>query len=326
LKIVVVFIVDINKMTYSIVIPIAKYMRLYTNEYKKIKPHKEEHSNFRRFFEISWKLHCYNLDFKEIDTIFIVLPTHQIDEFKEEFYKLPQPKTKIEIIDEYDILGIPSYKVGNTRKQMLIKLLISFRVKTKTYLTLDDDIGTLNKFKEEFFYNDDDTIGFFMNSHRSGHEKWWVGSSYMLGLAYQPAKLDKLTDKGLLMDVTPELLHTKSVRNLCNFLKRKWGSSSWINELILKNVEYRWTEYTLYCLYLGLIKKNITKLYKRKTLPINNALWDFSNDSKVMTNHIKNKVCKDNKSYFVTIPSNIYANKLSAIHKGFKHCYNIINN
>ena len=68
-----------------------------------------------------------------------------------------------------------------------------------------------------------------------------------------------------------------------------------LNELILKNVEYRWTEYTLYCLYLGLIKKNITKLYKRKTLPINNALWDFSNDSKVMTNHIKNKVCKDNK-------------------------------
>jgi hypothetical protein len=128
------------------------------------------------------------------------------------------------------------------------------------------------------------------------------------------------------MDVTPELLHTKSVRNLCNFLKRKWGSSSWINKLILKNVEYRWTEYTLYCLYLGLIKKNIEKLYKRKTLPINNALWDFSNDSKVMTNHIKNKVCKDNKHYFVTIPSNIYANKLSAIHKGFKHCKNIINN
>lgn len=205
---------------------------------------------------------------------------------------------------------------------MLIKLLISFRVKTKTYLTMDDDIGTLNKFKEKYFYNDDDTIGFFMNSHRSGHEKWWVGSSYMLGLAYQPAKLDKLTDKGLLMDVTPELLHTTSVRNLCNFLKRKWGSSTWINELILKNVEYRWTEYTLYCLYLGLIKKNITKLYKRKTLPINNALWDFSNDSKVMTNHIKNKVCKDNKNYFVTIPSNIYANKLSAIHKGFKHCKN----
>jgi len=42
-----------------------------------------------------------------------------------------------------------------------------------------------------------------MNSHRSGHEKWWVGSSYMLGLTYQSAKLDKLTDKELLMDVTP---------------------------------------------------------------------------------------------------------------------------
>lgn len=122
---------------------------------------------------------------------------------------------------------------------MLIKLLISFRVKTKTYLTLDDDIGTLNKFKEEFFYNDNDTIGFFMNSNRKVHEKWWIGSSYILGLAYQPEKLDKLTDKELLMDVTPELLHTKSVRNLCNFLKRKWGNSSWINELIFKNIEHQ---------------------------------------------------------------------------------------
>ena len=307
-------------MTYSIVIPIAKYIKLYTNIHNKKNPNLKEHNNFKRFFEISWKLHCKNLNFKEIDTIFIIIPTHQIKEFKTEFYKLPQPNTKIEIIDEYDILGIPSEKIGNTRKQMLIKLLISFRVKTKTYLTLDDDIGTLNKFSEKDFYNKDGTIGFIMTNHRSGHEQWWIGSSYILGLAYQPAKLDKLTEDNLLMDVTPELLHTKTVRNLCNYLKRKWGPTNWINELIFKNLQHRWTEYTLYCLYIAFIKKNIRKLYKKKTLPVNNALWDFSNDSNVMINHIKNNVCNDTNRFFVTIPSNINANKISAIHKGFKHC------
>ena len=307
-------------MTYSIVIPIAKYIKLYTNIHNKKNPNLKEHDNFKRFFEISWKLHCKNLNFKEIDTIFIIIPTHQINEFKKEFYKLPQPNTKIEIIDEYDILGIPSEKIGNTRKQMLIKLLISFKVKTKTYLTLDDDIGTLNKFAEKDFFNKDGTIGLIITNQRSGHEKWWIGSSYILGLAYQPAKLDKLAENNLLMDVTPELLHTKTVRNLCNYLKRKWGPTNWINELIFKNLQHRWTEYTLYCLYIAFIKNNIKKLYKKKKLPINNALWDFSNDSNVIINHIKNNVCNDTTRFFVTIPSNINANKLSAIHKGFKHC------
>lgn len=296
---------------YSIVIPITRYIK-FSNS--KLKPDNIEHDNFRRFFEISWILNSKNLDWENIHTVFIVIPSNEIKYFKKNF---KEKRTNIEIIDEYDILGIPSEPIGNTRKQMLIKLLISFRVKTKTYLTLDDDIGVINTFNQNFLYDKGKLV--LSNASRLTHEPWWIGSSYMLGIKYEPNKLDKLSKKGLLMDVTPEMLDTKSSKELCNYLKKKWGKN-WINELIIKNVEYRWSEYTLYWLYISFIKKNMKRLYIGTRVQIGSSLWDFSNDPNIMINYLKNNFCKDKKSYFGTIPSNIYINKLSVIKEGLKDC------
>lgn len=296
---------------YSIILPITKYIKLFDKK----KSSNKEHNNFTRFFGITWYFYLRNFNWKDVDTIYFVIPGVYEEEFKSMFDKVEKPRveTRFVIMKEEDILGIEGETIGNTRKQMMIKLLISYYISTKTYLTLDDDIMPLNRFEEKDFYISN-KLGLQSNSHLA-HEAWWRGSYHMLGLEYNPKRLERLASEGLLMDVTPEMLHTKSVRSLCDYIKSKWGNK-YIEEFVLKNVEHRWSEYTLYWIYISEIKKNMRRLYIGKSnIPLNNAIWDISSDKKILENYIKNNLCKDRKSLFATIPSNIQRNRVSLIMK-----------
>ena len=292
---------------YSIIIPITKYIKLLNNQ----NPSKKEHNNFTRFFEICWPFHLKNLYWNDIHTIFFVISSTYINEFQTLFDSSikPESKTKFVIMNEEDILGIESSTIGNTRKQMMIKLLISFYVKTRTYLTLDDDIFTLNPVKEEHFYNNKKIA--IQSTSKDVHEQWWKGSSHMLRIPYNPTLLDKLSKDNLLMDVTPEILHTNTARSLCRHLESLHGKD-FINIFITKNIEHRWSEYTLYWIYITHVKKTMRRLYTNHRVPLNNAIWDHSNNKKVLEEYIQ-KICNDNKSFFATIPGNIKRNRTSLI-------------
>lgn len=112
------------------------------------------------------------------------------------------------------------------------------------------------------------------------------------------------------MSVTPQILITKEVKNLMNHLGTLYDD--W--EYTLMNTKYRWTEYTLYWLYL--IKYNKQLLYRRSKIPLSDNstnIWFYSgNLEKSVETLFKNK-----KQYFGVIQSNVREHTYAAVEHYF---------
>jgi hypothetical protein len=120
-------------------------------------------------------------------------------------------------------------------------------------------------------------------------------------------KMDYVKPK-ILMSVTPQILITSEVKSLINHLEKLYDD--W--EYTMMTVKARWSEYTLYWLYI-----DEKKLYRRSKIPLSdNAtnIWFYNGNLK---ESIKN-LFENKKQYFGVIQSNVPEHNYTDIEKEVK--------
>ena len=264
---------------------------------------KEEHDNIQRFFRIGWPTFEKLIEWKDVHTFFVIVSQNDKDYFQTIFEKhVPFVlQSKFKIIIETDLMKYPTQKQKYST-QMMSKLLIANYVKTKHYLVVDDDIVVLRKFgMKDIFVNKQ-----IRYTHDTTYnENWWVSSAHVLEM-----QLNDL-DKSKIMSVTPEILIRREVKNLMRYLQRLHGD--W--EYKLMNVKYRWTEYTLYWLYLS--KQNKLDLYKKSRIPLSDNRTNIWFKPANIDESIE-KMFKNKKQYFGVIQSNVPENTYMAVEAAIK--------
>jgi hypothetical protein len=228
-----------------------------------------------------------------LDNLFISLKKFSQPSLFERFYIIAPPRdvelirayvqkidyVKIEVIDEIDLVpSIQKYAgvIGGWTLQQLLKLAISDIVTTPFYLTFDQDVFFTHPVSEENLLPDGKALTQY--EEKIAHKKWWQSSAYHLKLK------TKLSKDG--MQVTPAILATVVSQALIKELSME---KNWVDKLLEPRLpdslarfhprwkhRHRWTEYTLYWLYLE--KYNLVDSYHADktigyTLLSDKAVW-----------------------------------------------------
>ena len=275
-------------MMFSIVMPI---IRLSYILHKTIKP-TIQHDNIQRFFRIGWPTLQEFIDWKDVHTFFVIVNKDDKEYFISELNKHVSPKlvSKFNIILESEIMKYPMKKQKYST-QMISKLLIANCVKTEHYLIIDDDIVAIRKFGMRDIFANKITKQVRYTYDTVYNENWWTSSAYVLDM---PNEFDKTK----MMSVTPQILLTKEVKNLMNYLQSLYGD--WEHKLM--NMKERWTEYTLYWLYLS--KHNKIGLYKKTVIPLSDNRTNIWFAAKNLNESVE-KMFGNKQQYFGIIQSNV---------------------
>lgn len=205
--------------------------------------------------------------FGMIDTLFKSLRKFAANGLFEQFYIIapPQDISAIEAhVSQYDFISITvinelellpdlnqyaEYRLG-WRVQQLLKLAIAERVNTPFYLTFDQDIFCTHPLSEDNLLPGGRAL--LQREKKTVHKKWWQSSAYHLKM--------KTDLSGYGMKVTPAILATEPTRAL---LKELSIGENWVDRLMKPHIpkslhqyhprfknRHRWTEYSLYYLYL----------------------------------------------------------------------------
>lgn len=187
--------------------------------------------------------------------------------------------THIEIINELEL--VPELKnyvglIDGWRIQQILKLAISDIIETPYYLTFDQDIFCTHTINEHNLLPEGKALTQY--EAKTAHKKWWQSSAYHLNMT------TKLDDDG--MQVTPAILSSTAATALIRELSTE---VNWIDKLLKPHLpnslsklhprwkyRHRWTEYTLYWLYLekhNLIDKYHTDNTIGYTLLSEQAVW-----------------------------------------------------
>jgi hypothetical protein len=289
---------------FSIVMPIIRFSYLLAGAGAAASPN-EEHDNIQRFFRIGWPTFQEFIEWEDVHTFFVIVTQNDKSYFQTMFEKhVPlELQSKFKIIIETDLMKYPTQKQKYST-QMMSKLLIANHVKTKHYLIVDDDIVALRKFRMKDIFVNNKQIRYTHDT--TYNENWWVSSAHVL----DNMSITDL-DKRKIMSVTPEILITREVKNLMKYLQRLHGD--W--EYKLMNMKERWTEYTLYWLYLS--KQNKLDLYKKSTIPLSDNRTNIWFKPTNMNESIE-KMFKNKKQYFGVIQSNVQENTYIAVEAAIK--------
>lgn len=228
-----------------------------------------------------------------LDNLFISLKKFAQPHLFEQFYIITPPRdvelirayaqkidyVKVEVINEIELVpSIEKYvgDIGGWTLQQLLKLAISDIVTTPFYLTFDQDLFFTHPVSEETLLPNGKALTQY--EAKTAHKKWWQSSAYHLKMKI------KLNEDG--MQVTPAILATAVSRALIKELSME---KDWVDELLEPHLpnsltrfhprwknRHRWTEYTLYWLYLE--KYNLVDSYHADnsigyTLLSEKAVW-----------------------------------------------------
>lgn len=224
-----------------------------------------------------------------IKTIFIIVPDNELTIFTSfNFFENDTIlKTKISIIKESELIPINTFSKKNYFffrnkngwfKQQMLKLAISFQIKTKFYLILDSDCVFIKSFQfsDAFLEKNNSILSYLQEEEIFIHDKWWKGSAKLLGIT-EPF-LNSLKNG---IGVTPQILSVEIVKELCHFIeskseKEKWYSILWSNRIQIYPPMI-WTEYTLY--YLFAVRTGIFDNYhvlkKNCIANYNGSVWEL---------------------------------------------------
>lgn len=127
-------------------------------------------------------------------------------------------------------------------KQQLLKLFAARVIDTVYYVTLDADICFIRPADIKTLCPDGKAV---VNLYsKSMHYDWWVGSARVLGIESEQSK------KEYGMSVTPEILSTRVVNDLIDYLVAKSREKKYRSVFEYLPSNEPWTEYTLYWLFL----------------------------------------------------------------------------
>ena len=303
---------------FCIVMPIVKYSYVLGENSKKQQTHEAHYNNYERFTRIGLQTLLKYLVWDDVARFIVITPKTEMEDFREKLHIALTSVGRLSLFGKFhivaeeeivsdvvrDIVSGGDPLLVKTRTQMLVKLLVANRyVTTQQYLILDDDVVLLRSFG----YND-----LFANKERTHlkftpdmvyHDRWWKGSCDVLQLDYGVAskRLHDMQKKRWVINVTPEVISTKYVRKLIKHLEGMYGS--FVPQLLL-TMDGRWTEYTLYWLYLmqlGVVKD----VYKGSYLRISDgtkSVWYASDD---LAQKLREMYNNRGKQYFGVIQSNV---------------------
>ena len=239
---------------YSIVIPI------------KI----NELNSFEIFRDICLYLYNKFLETEYLDTFYIICPEDNINAISKhtkKYHHIP-----FQFIKEESILHDNMKVISGWHKQQIIKLAVSKYIKTQYYLIIDSDLYLNQPFSYRDMFNDNkikyshepwQTIN---NKYYSTNSNWWIASCNILNFP-----IENLHNDNHLMGVTPQTMITNEVISLIDHIKNIYGDD-WQHKLC----EMKFTEYTLYWLYL--IKNEKTNLYTIQ----GKQLWQHDLDRNIL--------------------------------------------
>ncbi|MDX1504477.1 MAG: DUF6492 family protein [Spongiibacter sp.] len=211
------------------------------------------------------------------ERFFIIAPPRDVEPLKAYAEKIDY--VNIEVIDEVALVpSLANYAgiVDGWRLQQILKLAIAERVATPFYLTFDQDIFFTHPVSEEKLLPDGKALTQY--EAKAVHKKWWRSSAFHLKMK------TRLNEDGI--QVTPAILSTEATQGLIKELSAK---VDWVDKLLEPHLptskarfhprwkhRHRWTEYTLYWLYLE--KHNLVETYHADssigyTLLSEKAVW-----------------------------------------------------
>ena len=262
----------------------------------------DNHDNHERFFTIGLPTLQAGIKWADLDQFLVILPSRDKVAFQARIDTLDaRYRPFFKLVCEESLIG--HYDgMEKTRIQMYCKLAIAKLVRTRAYLIIDDDCVLLRPFGMQDLYVDSSCKKIKFSDDSTFHIDWYEGSAAVLKMDWSDElpRLEKLRQMRptRIIGVTPEAFETAAVLRLLRSLGHGCRK-----RLLLAPREHRWTEYTLYWLYL--IREG--------------TIWDIHGGSKLrFTDASKNVWYKTNdlvaklrlmrsqrRSYFGVIQSNV---------------------
>ncbi len=214
-------------------------------------------------------------DKQEIETLWVVVPEHQVFAFAATFENNPWHGIHIEVISERSLFQHHwSPKWQGYALQMSLKLLVSKMVKTDFYLTLDADVICAAPLKMSDIIQHGK--GGYVPELRTIHPQWWEASETLLGL-------DQSGDH-VRFGATPAVLRTKTALSVLKMLENKLGEDwemMWLENWGMGHKPLWWTEYTLYRI-VAEQDENFEEFHTPIPLYCDTSVW-FEDDAKTWT-------------------------------------------
>lgn len=187
------------------------------------------------------------------ERFYIIVPPHDYDSVQT--YLQQHDDLPIELVNEVELVptlekyvGVET--VGGWRIQQILKLAVAEIIQTPFYLTFDQDIFCTHPITEENLLPKGKAL--IQYESKTAHKHWWQSAAHHLNMK------TKLEEDGI--QVTPAILSTDATRGL---IKELSTELDWVDKLLKPHLpnaysrfhprfrnRHRWTEYTLYFLYL----------------------------------------------------------------------------
>ena len=243
--------------------------------------------DINRFLELTLYSILKNFNNADIEEFLIITREQDMDYFQNELNKNNYNKdnnNQIKIINEKKVFNKKVY--SNYQLQIILKLYISYYVKTELYITLDSDMYLTKKISINDIIVDNKPIVNFEKIKY--HIDWHYSSKKILNIEFN--------ENDDCIGVTPSILYTNFVKQLLKEYEKD-----------ILSFPKLFTEYSLYSLFIT-HKYNISldKLYYRKNL-YNNCIWnklDNKFDITIYTNKIKEQF-NEKETIFSIIQSNL---------------------
>lgn len=308
-----------DKMTrkFSIVMPIIQASYLWNEETQQRLESTQNHNNFKRFFKIGGPFLKRFLRWKDVATFWVVLPRDEMQEFQTEWNKSCLHDQPFTLIAQEDLLpkNVATKNLKKSRIQMLCKILIAEKVTTEHYLLLDDDIILKKPFGYKDLFADRIRNKLRMTSADVYHEEWWNGSMDVLGMTDdEKASIEKELrlemEQGVLMNVTPQIIVTRLMRDLIDRVPVA---------TLIKASSY-WTEYTLYWLFMKRYHNPSLYYTSRKNgVHLSNDRQNVWYDAPDLQNKIQTMFA-NSKTYFGVIQSNAPLHTVDYVLSALESC------
>ena len=243
--------------------------------------------DINRFLELTLYSILKNFNNADIEEFLIITREQDMDYFQNELNKNNYNKdynNQIKIINEKKVFNKKVY--SNYQLQIILKLYISYYVKTELYITLDSDMYLTKKISiNDIIVDNKPIVNFEKIKYHIG---WHNSTKKILNIDFN--------ENDDCIGVTPSILYTNFVKQLLKEYEKD-----------ILSFPKLFTEYSLYSLFIT-HKYNISldKLYYRKNL-YNNCIWnklDNKFDITIYTNKIKEQF-NEKETIFSIIQSNL---------------------
>ena len=180
-------------------------------------------------------------------------------------------------------------------KQQIVKLAAARAVTTPCYLTLDADLVLTRPLSIAQLFPQGKPV--VQRTAAADHWHWWIGSSAILRSPVAFAR------ESIMMDVTPAILHRALCLELLDTIANRNDAAS-AERFLFEHRRLRWTEYSLYWLYL-LEKNCVDALYDARDIRLYDGIWFPADVHRLTPEYVRRAFEDPEGAFFLIVQSNL---------------------